>query len=885
MEMTLSGRDPIIAPSTLHAWLIRALDLAVAGLGLVLLLPLLGLLALAVRFSSPGPVLYGARRVGRHGRLFTLYKFRSMRQGADRQGPGVTLAGDSRVTPLGRLLRRYKLDELPQLFNVLRGDMSLVGPRPEDPRYVALYSAEQRQVLRVRPGITSAASVYYREEETLLQGENWETIYFEQILPRKLAAELAYLQRRTVWSDLGLILHTGLAVLHGGQRLDVLLALRNRHFLLLDLLLLLLLPALAMILRLDGLDWWPAYHQSLIVYTLVATLIKLPLFYHLDLYRRYWRLANVNDLVRVGAAVGLATLVIWLLFSGAQPALLPYRLAIPRTIPIIDGLLTLLAVGGSRFGLRALYHWRQRRHAVLGGRRVLIVGAGEAGTLAVREVRANPQLDLEAVAFIDDDPAKIGTRVQGLPVLGRTADIARLVAQYQFQRIVVALPSAPLKRQQEVMRQCRQTGAMVYNLPGVYELLAGTKSLSHFPQVEVNQLLHRPPVVTDAGEVAVALAGRTVLVTGAGGSIGGELCRQIAGFEPARLILLGHGENSIFEIGLNLRLDFPHLVTHPVIVDVRDARRVNQVVEKYRPRVIFHAAAHKHVPFMEENLDEAISNNVLGTRNVLRAAEIYGVEQFVLISTDKAINPTSIMGATKAIAELLVRAAAQRSGRAYMAVRFGNVLGSRGSVTPIFQQQIAAGGPLTLTHPEMTRYFMTIPEAVQLVLQATVLGQGGEIFVLDMGRPVRILDLALDLIRLSGLEPERDIQIVYSGIRPGEKLNEELFLAGEAYQRTRHQTIFRATQTARLEVERLESAVSGLINLSQQAPPPVVLRAMQDILPEYQPYPLPAAPPPKPRRSPPRAPVSPSPTTGAGAIEKRKCHCEAVRPKQSPSPG
>ena len=324
------------------------------------------------------------------------------------------------------------------------------------------------------------------------------------------------------------------------------------------------------------------------------------------------------------------------------------------------------------------------------------------------------------------------------------------------------------------------------------------------------------------------------MVTGAGGSIGSELCRQIARFKPATLILLGHGENSIFEIGLNLRLSFPDLVTHQVIVDVRDALRVNQVVKKYRPTVIFHAAAHKHVPFMEENLDEAITNNVLGTQTMLQAAEAYGVERFVLISTDKAINPTSIMGATKRMAELLVRAAARRSGRAYRAVRFGNVLGSRGSVIPVFQQQIAAGGPLTLTHPDMVRYFMTIPEAVQLVLQAAVLGRGGEIFVLDMGQPVRILDLALDLIKLSGLKPGRDIQIVYSGIRPGEKLSEELFLDSEAYRRTKHEKIFVTVQADPFEAGNLEQAVAELVRLAQQMKTRAALKRMQVIIPEYQ---------------------------------------------------
>jgi FlaA1/EpsC-like NDP-sugar epimerase len=437
------------------------------------------------------------------------------------------------------------------------------------------------------------------------------------------------------------------------------------------------------------------------------------------------------------------------------------------------------------------------------------------------------------VAFVDDDPAKVGTHIQGLPVLGTCAQVPELVDRYQIQRIVVAMPSVPLERLREIVAICEKTGVATHSLPGIYELLAGYKTISRLPQVDINRLLHREPVEIDQTKVAAALSGTTVLVTGAGGSIGSELCRQIARFDPAQLILLGHGENSIFEIGLDLRLSFPELIAQPVIVDVRDQGRVNSVVKRYRPDVIFHAAAHKHVPFMEANVKEAITNNVLGTQSVLRAAEQYGVERFILISTDKAVNPTSIMGATKRLAELLVVAAAQRSGRAYMAVRFGNVLGSRGSVIPVFQRQIAAGGPLTVTHPDMCRYFMTIPEAAQLVLQASALGQGGETFVLDMGEPVRILDLVTDLIKLSGLEPGRDIKIVYTGIRPGEKLSEELFLEREVCRRTECPKIFVANGGSDdIEAVMLERLVIELVNLVKRMQSQNAVERVRLLLPE-----------------------------------------------------
>jgi FlaA1/EpsC-like NDP-sugar epimerase len=523
----------------------------------------------------------------------------------------------------------------------------------------------------------------------------------------------------------------------------------------------------------------------------------------------------VNDLTLIAIAVGMSTLIMFAAVLITQPLLAGFRLACPRTVPLIAGLLTGLAVGGLRLGVRGLYQWGQRQSPP-GGRRVLIVGAGEAGAMAAREMRANPQLNLEPVAFVDDDPEKHGVHIHGLPVLGGCPDIPRLVRQYRFQRIIVAVPSMSRPRRQEILALCAQTGLPTDSLPGIYELLAGSKAISALPPVDIHRLLRRPPIFTDTTDIAATVAGQTVLVTGAGGSIGSELCRQVARMKPKCLILLGRGENSIFEITLDLRLSFPHLTTRPVILDVRNAAEVAWVVEEYRPGLIFHAAAHKHVPFMEGNAKEAVTNNILGTYNVLAAAEQYGVPRLVMISTDKAVNPTSIMGATKRLAELLVMAAARRTGRAYMAVRFGNVLGSRGSVIPVFQRQIAAGGPVTVTHPDMTRYFMTIPEAVQLVLQAPVLGSGGEVFVLDMGKPVRILDLATDLVKLAGFEVGRDIEIAFSGIRPGEKIYEELFLDGEEYRRTCHAKIFRAIQTGSMPAEAAGQMVMELVGLARQ---------------------------------------------------------------------
>lgn len=613
------------------------------------------------------------------------------------------------------------------------------------------------------------------------------------------------------------------------------LSVRNRHIFMLDIVALLVIPALAFTLRLDNLSWWPAYGRASILFTCIGLVVKLAVFHQFGLYRRYWCFASMNDIVRVVGAIGISTAMLAAIVFVSKTSLTSYALAVPRTIPIIDGLLSVLIFGGFRVGLRGLYQWQRQGQNSGADRRVLIVGAGELGTIVVREIRANPQLEMEAVGFVDDDRTKVNTIIESLPVVGTVTDIPDLVNQLQIEQVILATATAPLERQRQIVKQCKDCSVATLSLPAVYELVAGYKSISPFPKVDVNRLLNREPVQIDQSEVASIVNGATVLVTGAGGSIGSELCRQIAHLEPTELILLGHGENSIFEIGLELRLNFPELKMRSLIVDVRDGEQMNGVVERYRPQVIFHAAAHKHVHFMEHNVAEAVTNNVLGTQNVLRAAEQHHVERLVMISTDKAVNPSSIMGATKRLAELLVQATAHRTGRAYMAVRFGNVLGSRGSVIPVFQRQIAAGGPLTLTHPDMCRYFMTIPEAVQLVLQAAVLGRGGEVFLLDMGEPVRILDLAAGLIKLSGLEPGRDIEIVHSGIRPGEKLSEELFLAGEDYRRTDHEKIFVADIGGETDSYALDQGIIELERLARDLEPQAAIQHMHDIVVRFRP--------------------------------------------------
>jgi len=611
-------------------------------------------------------------------------------------------------------------------------------------------------------------------------------------------------------------------------------ALRNRHFFLVDLIALPLAILLAFVLRLDAVglqDYLPAILATIVV----GVPIYLLIFRRMGLYSRYWRYASVDELLQIALAVGLGTLLVAILLLGV--ALPSGLINCPRSIPFISGPLILLGVGGSRFTVRLLEQYRRERQRQQPGKRILIVGAGDAGSMIVKEMRANPQLGMIPWGFVDDDRKKHGIRIHGIPVLGGRDHIPEMVKKYKIDEVVIAMPTAPGTVIRDVLETCQKAGIPARTVPGMYDILSGQVSIRQIRDIDIEDLLRREPVHTDITAVEQMLRDCRVLITGAGGSIGSELCRQIARCAPRSLILVGHGENSIFTIANELQRLWPELVFYKIIADVRDLSRMHQVFETYRPQIVFHAAAHKHVPLMEENVAEAITNNVQGTANLLRLAESFRVERFVLISTDKAVNPTSVMGASKRVAELLVQEAARRSNRTYVAVRFGNVLGSRGSVVPLFREQIAHGGPLTVTHPEVRRYFMTIPEAVQLVLQAAALGQGGEVFLLDMGEPIRIVDLARDLIELSGLQEGRDIDIVFTGLRPGEKLFEELFVEGEEYVPTHHEKIFisrNGSQDSHYPVD-LDKAVAELIELAHQGQDTLIREALRQIVPEYTP--------------------------------------------------
>jgi len=618
--------------------------------------------------------------------------------------------------------------------------------------------------------------------------------------------------------------------------------LRNRHFFYIDLIFLLATPMLAYILRFDGaLPQQDIKFYAIIHATVIFTVAKMGVFYFLGLYRRFWKTASIDELAHL-LFIGInASLAQFMLFIVARKFPILGMESLPYSFSLIDSILSVFFVSTTRFSIRLFERANQRlykndHHKIP----TIVIGAGLGGTAIVEEMQRNNNLKMNPVGFLDDDENKKKIRIRGVEVLGKISELEEVVHNTNASRVVIAMPSAPGKVIREIHIKCEKLGIETLTMPGLEEMLNQNVKLDRIRKVQIEDLLRRAPVQTDTETVKSFIKKKVVLVTGGGGSIGSELCRQILASRPDKIIILGHGENSVFEIEqeLYLRLNRmnggqPRPVIHSRIVDIRNYNRVEYVFKESRPQMVFHAAAHKHVPLMEHNPAEAISNNVLGTLNLLKAASKYEVSNFVLISTDKAVNPTSIMGASKRLAEMLVLSYAKKSNLNCCAVRFGNVLGSRGSVVNTFRKQIDNGGPITITHPDIKRFFMTIPEAVQLVLQASVLSSGGEIYVLDMGEPIKIVDMAKDLIRLSGLREGLDVKIEFTGLRPGEKLYEELFLEDESYERTRHEKIFFARNASSIINAELELFVGELHDMALSGKSDDLKNFIRTFIPEY----------------------------------------------------
>ena len=556
-----------------------------------------------------------------------------------------------------------------------------------------------------------------------------------------------------------------------------------------------------------------------------ATVFRLVLFWFFGLYEWSFRYASIHEAITILKAVTVSTLLLIVIAFFQH-----YTAGIGRSVLLIDYLICLFFISVFRFSPRLIVNLKQNHY--LNPKRVLIVGAGSAGEMIARELLNRPNRTYQPIGFIDDNPIKKDARIHGIKVLGNRKKITEIIEKYRVEEVIIAIPSAKGEVIRDIISHCEKAGTKFKILPGLHQILTGEVDIKQIRDVKPEDLLGRETVQINDIEVKSLLQDKIVLVTGAGGSIGSELCRQIVKFNPQQLILYEYNENDVYFLELELKSKYPYLRFKTIIGDIKDIGLLKYVFSKYRPQVVFHSAAHKHVPLMEKNPPAAVKNNIIGTRNFIYASEHYGVERFVLISTDKAVNSTSVMGTSKRIAEMLIQAKAKKSKTKFMAVRFGNVIGSSGSVVPLFKKQIEEGGPVTVTHPEIKRYFMSVKEATQLVLQAGALGKGGEIFVLDMGEQIKIADLAKSLITLSGFEIDRDISIKFIGLRPGEKLYEETLLNIERDKATKYDKIY-ITQPNDFDPAKLRRDIKELEALANIMAGDKIIRKMKEMVPSY----------------------------------------------------
>jgi len=766
----------------------RVLDIVASALGLLFLWPVFLVVAVLVRAEDGGPALFRQQRIGKGGKAFTILKFRTMHVDAPDKGPAFTVKDDARVTRIGQFLRRTKIDELPQLWNVLRGDMSLVGARPEVPHYVDLFRAEYTEILRLRPGITDPASIRFRDESSLLDSsDDPERVYVERILPEKLKLSRDYARNASVMVDLQLVATTLVSLFYPARAfervVDFLTPFRLWVGVALQAVVLAGANALAFAIRFDGRV--PAHEVDHFVRALPLVLAANMLWLHVfGLFRGAWRYTGVRDVYRIAVAVTCGSLTWWF----AARWLLGVT-GYSRGVAVIDWLLCVALLSGMRIARRL---HRELKPGGIPARRVLLVGDEDPMARLARELVERAGNECEIVGMLNGDIRRKGVLIHGVPVLGTKSELADMIRRHEPDEVIFVMPDATAETTDRLMRLCRKLGKPARLAPDLSQILHRAQTPELGGDFNPENLLFREVVAAERGFARGVVGGRCVMITGAGGSIGSEIVRQVAANGPSRIVLFERHEFALYEVERELRRGFPDLTVEAVIGDVADAQRVDEVMAAFRPHAVFHAAAYKHVPMMERNPGEALHTNVVGTRTVAESAVRNDVDVFLLISTDKAVEPVCTMGISKRVAELSLQLMKPPGRTKLLTVRFGNVLDSSGSVVPLFREQIERGGPVTVTHPEVTRLFMTVPEAVQLILHAAGIGHGGEVFVLDMGRPIRIMDMAKELIRLYGLTPGKDIEIAITGLRPGERLFEKLLNDDETVWKSEHPKILRA---------------------------------------------------------------------------------------------
>ena len=806
----------------------RVFDLCAAAIILIVSVPLLVMIAIAVKLDSPGPILFTQIRVGRGGRLFRLYKFRSMFLHAE-QGSPITAAADARITRLGAILRPLRLDELPQLINVLKGEMSLVGPRPEPPSIVKRYTPEQRQVFDARPGITGPTQLAWLDEAGRFPaGLNAAEHYVGELLPQKLQMDVRYVQTRTFLGDLGILFLTPLRLgrlVLSRPRLGPTLKITR---LVTDCALVGAATYAAFFARFDGII--PADAMAIFLRGLPFELLVYGVvFLYLTTYRSIWRYAGVEDCWQLGKACLLAG---GLNAAGMHITAWPY----PRSVLLLTPAFSLLLLAAARLT------WRTTATALAAGpalgerRRVVIVGAGRTGASIARELLNNPTLGYDVVGFVDDNRDLRRAMLHNLPVLGTTDDLPRLTQKHGLLEAIIAIPRPPLSNLRRIRESCVRAGLAFKTLPSLGQLVSGDGQVRYLRKVDVGELLQRETVPLQREKVTEFLRGKRVMVTGAGGSIGSELCRQLVRLDVGSLLMVERAENSLFSICGELQGGkvTPRLTA--ALADVKHMVTMSELFGRFRPEVVFHTAAYKHVPMLEAHPAEAVLNNVVGTARLANLAAASGVESFIFISTDKAVRPNNLMGATKRICELYLMALDEASDSAtsrsrFRIVRFGNVLGSNGSALPLFQRQIENGGPITITDPDVSRFFMTITEAVGLVLESTTLNTQGGIAVLDMGEPIKITTLADDFITALGLPPS-EVPRQFIGLRPGEKLHEVLWDEMDEVLPAPHPRIAVVRPRVR-PLKEIDALVRQLEQLAVEGRVGALLAKVHELVPSY----------------------------------------------------
>ena len=813
----------------------RTFDVIVALVGIIITFPIFVICAILIKINSKGPIIFRQKRVGKNENIFTLFKFRTMRFEANQNSAKITRKNDARITSVGQILRWSKLDELPQLLNVFKGDMSFVGPRPEIPEIVVHYSEVQKNVLSVRPGIIGPAQIYGRNESDAFPDdvEDTEKYYIEQILPKKIKIDLNYIEKSRFLYDLKLLLSGIWITIIGASQAQVFMESKISAILLpLDVFLVSLSYTLAYNLRFEWVI--PAEEMKIFLISLpIVVLVQMLSFLIFRIYKSLWRYISIEDLISIFKATTLGTIitVVIIFFIGLRVA--------SRSVFFIDWILTFLFIGGVRSFLRIAAERASSKKPTKiyenVKKNILIIGAGDLGEMVLREINRNGKYQYNVIGLVDDDEQKLGKEIHGVKVLGTREDIHQIARITRVDEAYIAINELSSNEIKSILALCEKTNLKYRIVSAAIDSFDGNFQFSKIRNIEVSDLFGRKPVALDFTAIRKFIFGKSILVTGAGGSIGSELCRQIVEYNPQSIVLVDRNENYLHAVQTELETNFPKLYMSFIIADITNRVKIEKIFKKHQPEIVFHAAAQKHVPLSESNPDEAVLNNVIGTQILARTAHKYQIDQFVMISSDKAVNPANVMGASKRLAELFIRSFSRNSLTKFVIVRFGNVMGSNGSVVPTFLKQIEKGGPVTVTHPEIVRYFMSIFEAVQLVIQAVTMGKNGEIFILEMGEQIKIIDLAKELIRRAGLIPDKDIHIKFTGIRPGEKMFEELVAKNEDVLKTSHEQVRVLKSNNVVNVEVYDREISILSKLVKKMDNSKIKEKLRELVPEFSP--------------------------------------------------